>query len=249
MTKKWKFILNGPRILNWNRRARKFGKQWIKFQDKESLSPQWRNDYILKLSKKYLKILGVKIEVEGYENLPKAPAILTPNHSCSFDPLFIIVALENKKQDVDSVNPISVFLAKKELEKNRKARGYFQMVNAFFVDRKKPREALKELNKMSQFAKKEKIYQIIFPEGTRTKTGELLEFKSGPFKMAKKYFMPIVPITIQNAFKASDLSRKKDMKIKVIFHKPIKPITFMEKEDKVLAKNIQTIIKKTLKEK
>jgi 1-acyl-sn-glycerol-3-phosphate acyltransferase len=45
---------------------------------------------------------------------------------------------------------------------------------------------------------------LVAPEGTRSRTGELGEFKKGPFRMAMAAKVPIVPIVIRNADEVAD---------------------------------------------
>jgi 1-acyl-sn-glycerol-3-phosphate acyltransferase len=70
-----------------------------------------------------------------------------------------------------------------------------------FVDRSNPRAALQSMEKV----KKELvdgISTVIFPEGTRTKTGEIGRFKQGAFKIAMDMELPVVPITLNGFYKA-----------------------------------------------
>ena len=41
---------------------------------------------------------------------------------------------------------------------------------------------------------------MVFPEGSRTKTGKMSRFKRGAFQLAQEFSLPIVPITINGAF-------------------------------------------------
>ena len=239
---KIKLAINTPRIANWNRRARKHGKKYAKFPETEKYSQSWRNNFVLKKSKKILKIFNVELEVIGYENLPKAPSVLAPNHSSSLDPALVIAALENPDHSPDAQDGYASFLAKDDIKKNRKAKGYAQLMDTFFIDRKSPRKAVLEIDKMSTFTKENKRYEVIFPEGTRSKNGEINEFKGGAFRTAKKGFRSIVPVTINNALSITDTSRKGKLKVQVIFHKPIKPMSFMAQDTKSIATNTQRIV-------
>lgn len=246
MNTKFKGLINLPRINRWNRKARKHGKKYLKFNDNEKYPAQWRNDWILKRMKKMLNILDAELEVIGFENLPKAPAILIPNHSSSMDPGIIIAALENPNKGPDYINSMPIFLAKSELENHKKSKGYAKLLDTVFIDRKNPRDALLKIDKLATLSKEMKKYQVIFPEGTRTKDGTIGEFKSGAFKTAKKWFMPIVPVTINNAFSLTNLERGKGkLKIQVIFHSYIKPIDFITQDTKQIAKNVKKIIAKS----
>ena len=48
----------------------------------------------------------------------------------------------------------------------------------------------------------EGISTVIFPEGTRTKTGEMGRFKQGAFKIAMDMGLPVVPLSLNGFFKA-----------------------------------------------
>ncbi len=60
--------------------------------------------------------------------------------------------------------------------------------------------------------------------------------------MAKKSFMPIIPVTINNSYSASNLDRTEKLKIQVIFGKQIKPMSFISLDTKSLAAKVQKII-------
>ena len=70
-----------------------------------------------------------------------------------------------------------------------------------FVDRSNPRAALQSV----ELIKKELvdgISTVIFPEGTRTKTGEMGRFKQGAFKIAMDMQLPVVPVSLTGCFEA-----------------------------------------------
>lgn len=244
MSKKFKAVIHAPKIMNWNRKARKHGKKYSKFPETEKYSKEWRAEFVRKRFKKLLKYIDVELEVIGFDKLPKAPAIIAPNHSSSMDPGLILLALENPDPSPDAQDGYPTFLAKSELKDDKKARGYAQLLDTFFIDRTNPRGALVEMDKMSEFAKENKLYEVIFPEGTRSKDGVIGEFKGGAFRSAKKGFRPIVPVTINNALSITDMNRTGKLKVQVIFHDQIKPMSFMTQDTKTLAANVQKIVQK-----
>jgi len=93
-------------------------------------------------------------------------------------------------------------VAKKELTNSKMTKGYFTTTDGFMLDRSSPRQALQLLTGAAKFAKESNRGIVIFPEGTRSLTGELLEFKSGSFKFAQKFYLPIVPVTITGTLQA-----------------------------------------------
>ena len=85
---------------------------------------------------------------------------------------------------------------------------------------------LKEsIQKMAEVLRKKRNL-IIFPEGTRTKDGKMGDFKKTFAILSRELNIPVVPVTINGAFKAlpkGSFFPKPFKKIKVEFHKPIFP--------------------------
>lgn len=238
----WHYLFIGWR----NHRARVLDKKIRKWKDESRYPSQWRIKYVIKHVKKFMKILKIKITVHGYENIPKGAVLLTPNHASYFDPAVIIFALINPSEIPTDFQFEPTFLAKEELKKDR-FRGYLGILSSFYVSRTNPREALKQLDEFITFVKNNQKVAIVFPEGKRSKTGEIEEFKSGAFRIAKQGFVPIVPVTINNSLAATDFNRRKWLNIEVIFDKAIKPITFMGSEAKDLSQKVQRIVENNYK--
>ncbi|MBX7052172.1 MAG: 1-acyl-sn-glycerol-3-phosphate acyltransferase [Flavobacteriales bacterium] len=131
----------------------------------------------------------VRVKIHGAENIdPTKARIYVANHESHYD----IVALSR-------VMPIGLFfIAKKELSKVPVMGQYMRYIGHIFVDR-----GNKEAAKKSMIAAAEKIKSgrnvISFPEGTRSKTGEIGIFKRGSFVIAKEGGIDIVPIAIKGS--------------------------------------------------
>lgn len=65
------------------------------------------------------------------------------------------------------------------------------------IDRENPRKALRTINKASDLLQSGEVSIGVYPEGTRSKTGELLPFHDGVFHIAKKAGTPIVVMSIR----------------------------------------------------
>ena len=247
MNIKTKLVVSSLKISYRNHRARKLGKKIQKFDDRDKYPLLWRNNWVLSKAKKLSKTLKIELTVKGFENLPKGGAILVPNHTSSFDPAIVMMALENPSKTSTDLNKACIFLAKDDIKKNKKIKGYANITNTFFIDRTNPRKSLKEIDKFGKFVKKEKVYGVVFAEGTRSKNGEIQEFKGGAFRVAKKDFLPIVPVTINNAFGITNFSRKKKIQVEVVFSKPIKPMSLMTMDTKAIATKVQKQVAKNWK--
>ncbi|CAC13287.1 1-ACYL-SN-GLYCEROL-3-PHOSPHATE ACYLTRANSFERASE (1-AGP ACYLTRANSFERASE) (1-AGPAT) (LYSOPHOSPHATIDIC ACID ACYLTRANSFERASE) (LPAAT) [Mycoplasmopsis pulmonis] len=240
MSPRLKLILLSPiwgfRILGLLKKARKFRKK------PESLKKYDRYGYVNKLSNKVLKLMNIEVEVKGYENIIKAPAIVVSNHANNIDSLALMSAFENKSDDIDKVEKEMSFVAKIELKKNKVYSAAMELIECLFIDRTKIRQSWDKMKVFGDFLKENKKYGVIYAEGTRTTTGELGEFKSGAFKVAQKFWLPIIPVTINNSFDAVNFKDKTKRKITVIIHPALKPVNFGNLDSTKLAQLVKNKI-------
>ncbi len=133
-----------------------------------------------------LKITGVRLEVRGLEHLnPKEAYVFAANHQSQFDIPVLAVALPYQIR----------WLAKKSLFQIPFFGWALRAIGYIPVDRENPRKGYASL-----LAAAEKIKGgfsvVIFPEGTRSPTGQLLPFKTGGFVLAIKSGKPVVAVAI-----------------------------------------------------
>jgi 1-acyl-sn-glycerol-3-phosphate acyltransferase len=139
-----------------------------------------------------LKDAHIRLIVRGREHLePYAPMVIMSNHQSLYDIPAILVAL-----------PPSVrMLAKKELFKVP-IWGRAMLAAGFIrIDRSNREEAVRSL-RVARKRLESGIHVWIAPEGTRSRTGELLPFKKGGFILASEMSLPILPVTVNGARKA-----------------------------------------------
>jgi 1-acyl-sn-glycerol-3-phosphate acyltransferase len=166
---------------------------------------------------------GVKVKVSGLENIPKnQPVIFAANHQGAADILLVLAFLPTGFR----------FAIKKELFKIPIFGWYLKKAGYFSVDRATILSAYKIVETVVDFIKQGDSV-LIFPEGTRTKTGELGKFKRGSLLAALKSGAPIVPLAISGSYQilksGSWLFNPCDIKLSV--GQPIK-ITSEEDYDK-----------------
>ena len=185
-------------------------------------------------------ISGVKLEVHGYENIPKDQAVLfVGNHTSFYD---IIVTYPLMKRPTG-------YIAKKEIKKVPFLSWWMYFVNCIFLDRSDPRAGLKSVLDAAGLIKKG-ISVFLFPEGTRSKDGNMLEFKDGGFKIATKSKCPIVPVGITGSADVFEnhFPLIKSTKVTVTFAEPIYTADLSREETKGLSARvkgeIQNIISK-----
>lgn len=133
---------------------------------------------------------GVEYRVFGLEHLPRdRPAVIASNHQSWFD-IFLLAA----------VLPISVrFVAKKELRRIPLLGRAMRQAGHIYIDRQDRRAAFDAYEEASKVIRAG-MSAVVFPEGTRSRTGELLPFKKGPFVLAIAAQVPVVPVYCAGTF-------------------------------------------------
>lgn len=130
---------------------------------------------------------GAKVRVVGAEKLaPDVSYVVCPNHVSYFDtPVLLTHVLVNFR-----------FLAKKELFAIPFLGGHLKRAGNISVPLEDPRGALKVLSAAGKAMKERGLSMLVFPEGGRSETGSLTEFKDGAAYLAIKGGVPVVPIAI-----------------------------------------------------
>lgn len=180
-------------------------------------------------------ISGIKLEVNGYENIPQNKAVLfIGNHTSVYD---IIVTYPLMKRPTG-------YIAKKEIQKIPFLSWWMYFVNCIFLDRKDPRKGLQSVLDAADMIKNG-ISIFLFPEGTRSKDCKLGEFKDGGFKIATKSKCPIVPVGIQGTYNVFErqFPRIKSSKVIVNFGKPVYTDGMERSETKQLPETVKAMIK------
>jgi 1-acyl-sn-glycerol-3-phosphate acyltransferase len=170
--------------------------QWVSFKIFGESGLQKSFDYTAYFTMKCTHILGARYTFENRELIPEnVPIIFAANHQSLLDTAGIIWYLKKFKVS---------FVTKKELGKGIPAISYnLRHNNYVLIDRSNPKQAIPKIKSLAEYIEKEKRSAVIFPEGTRSKTGEPLEFAESGLKILCKYAPSayIVPITINNSWK------------------------------------------------
>ena len=153
-------------------------------------------------------------EITGTHNIPGHPCILIANHESYLDFLLIGYSL------VKIACVPFRFWAKPKVTHHYLWKKYSEIFSAIEVGKE---SSVSELMDISGKALEQGNYICIFPEGTRSRTGELLPFKQGYLKLASTFGLEIVPIYLEHTFDAwppqKRLPHKK--KCNVTFYPPI----------------------------
>jgi len=160
-----------------------------------------------------LALMAIRVQWEHLEDLNGRGAfIFAPNHESAVDILVLATLPYNFK-----------WIAKDEIRRMPFIGWATRAMGCFFVQRNRSDQ---DLNVMSQVEDGLKAGQssLFFPEGTRTRTGELLPFKKGAFRTAQNTGVPLVPVGIRGTFAIvppDSIPRKRNHEVSVRIGVPL----------------------------
>jgi 1-acyl-sn-glycerol-3-phosphate acyltransferase len=189
---------------------------WVKLcryaKDTERYPEQEKYDHIRYIMNLAVKSGNIDLTVTGQDKLPQQNGfILYGNHQGMFD----VVAL------VATFPRILGAVFKKELANIPFLKQVIACTKSFAMDREDVRQSLTVIQKVTEEVKLGRNY-LIFPEGTRSKKGNVMgEFHGGSFRCAVKAKCPIVPVAFIDSFKVLDQKGCKKVGVQIHFLEPI----------------------------
>ncbi len=136
----------------------------------------------------FVRMVGVRVRVEGSERIPKGTCLFAANHTSAADAPAIVGAIPRRV----------AILLKESLFKWPIVGQAFQSAHFIPVKRGERESAIASVEKATEAMKKGQSF-LIYPEGTRSPDGRLQEFKKGAVVMAIKAGVPIVPMVCSGA--------------------------------------------------
>jgi 1-acyl-sn-glycerol-3-phosphate acyltransferase len=136
-----------------------------------------------------LMVSGVRVHVEGFDELPPGPHIFVSNHQSWYDVFALAAKIPGQYR----------FVAKKELTRIPIFGQAWQAAGHICVDRGDRESAVRSLEAAGRLIRSDGSAVVIFPEGTRSATGELQKFKKGAFMLAMHIGVDLVPIGIRGS--------------------------------------------------
>lgn len=170
--------------------------QWVCFNVFGYQAHKKSVDYLNLVLLRIGHILGTTYKIENRESIPKGvPIIFVANHQGMYDIIGMIWFLRKFHPK---------FVSKIELGKGIPSVSYnLRHGGSVLIDRKEPKTAIPKIKELAEYIEQHKRSAVIFPEGTRSKTGKPKEFAQSGLKILCKYSPSayVVPITINNCWK------------------------------------------------
>lgn len=210
----------------------------IKAMDKNNIDRKEREEFVYKVTSKWARYVvnstGSNVKVYGEDNVLKdTPVVYICNHLSDFDIPLLMGYVDAPKG----------FIAKIEMLKVPVVRTWMTFIHCVFMDRSNLRKSAASIIEGVKIIKNGNSL-VIFPEGTRSKDGKMLEFKGGSFKLATKAKVPIIPITLvgsNNIFEANN-KRIKSADVKIFIHPAIETKDLTKAEAEELPAKVKAII-------
>jgi long-chain acyl-CoA synthetase len=164
--------------------------------------------------------LGFGLEVRGVENIPDGQggpggaAIICPNHASFLDGFMVFAAVPQRIRMRLYFLGLARFF---DLAVVRRLAALFRLIA---VDAGR----ISETMRLSAFVLRHGKLLCVFPEGGRTPTGELQEFRKGPVILSREFGAPVVPVAITGTLEAWPVGGKLRLhKVTVTFGRPFVP--------------------------
>ncbi|MCP5108321.1 MAG: 1-acyl-sn-glycerol-3-phosphate acyltransferase [bacterium] len=190
------------------------------------------------LCRSLLMVGGIRVKTRGLENIgPGKQYIVMMNHINLFDPFIFYGRFSGR----------SVAFQEEEHFKKPLYGWIMRKMGHIPITRKSPRKAVEDLKKGPEFLNKNKEFSIIiFPEGTRSATGKLGNFKRGAFLMTLDSGLDILPVIQLGGYKVKKKNSRivRPGKMELIFEKPIPTAGYTRENVPELMKQLRELFLK-----
>lgn len=189
-------------------------------------------------SQLFCYLLLIPVKVTRNKNVHKNTSyVFVANHQGSFD-IFLIYGFLNRNFK---------WMMKKSLRKMPFVGKACEAAGHIFVDKSGPKKIMATIEN-GRHILKDGMSLVIFPEGSRTFTGHMAEFKKGAFMLADELQLPVVPLTISGSFNILPRTGKylQWHPMKLVIHDPIYPISQGPENLKHLAEESYKVIEAAL---
>ncbi len=190
-----------------------------------------------------LLLSGIRYTVSGIEHVdPGRAAVYAVNHASNVEPPILFDALS-------PLFPRLRILYKAELRRLPVLTRAWDLAGFVPLERGNPDQSLPAIDRAAEALREGNSF-LIFPEGTRSRTGALLPFRKGGFIMALKGGAPVVPVAIKGAREAMRKGSPwiRPVTVRVAFGPPVETAGLtLDDRDKLIAK-VRAEVERLLKD-
>ena len=189
-----------------------------------------------------LWLSGIRYTVSGGEHLQRQrAAVYAVNHASNVEPPILFDALSD-------LFPKLRILYKAELRKLPILTRAFDLAGFVPLERGNRDQSLPAIERAAEALREGNSF-LIFPEGTRSRTGELLPFKKGGFIMALKAQAPIVPVAIDGAREAMRKGSPwiQPVHVRIVFGPPVETAGLRLEDRDKLVLTVRSQVERLLK--
>lgn len=179
-----------------------------------------------------VRVLGIRVRIDGCENIPHGACIFASNHASNLDGVILLPAISRR---------VALF-AKKELFRLPVLGAGMRLAGFVSVDRGGKQAAAGVATAVKSLS--DGLSVFIFPEGTRSPDGRLQPFKKGAFAMAMDAGVPVVPVSIAGTHR---LLRRgawivRPGEVAVRFGAPVEASSFAGKDRAELLARVEALV-------
>lgn len=204
--------------------------RYAKNKDKYPFSLRFKR--VSAIMRRGIRAFGIKLFVEGKENVPEDASYFVSNHQSAIDPVIYFGGIGI---------PFS-FVAKQEVGKIPFVGKCCKCIDSVFLPREDLKESLKLMMQIEKSLKAKQHHWMIYAEGTRNRDplSNLLPMHHGSFRPAIKAKAPIVPCAIYGSFRLL-ISKPvyESYPIQITFLKPIMPEEYEGKSTEEVAEMVR----------
>ena len=186
-----------------------------------------------------VKKAGLTLEVTGREHVPDGPVVFVSNHQSYWDIPVFFAAVRGKAFG---------FVAKDTLQRIPVFGAWIRDVRSVFIQRDDARASLRAIEEGVSLLR-QGYSLVIFPEGTRSRSASMSEFKRGSLRLATKAGVPVVPVTLDGTYRGfEETGRIRPATVRVTIHPAIDTLDLEKKKATELAETVEAIVRSVLPE-
>ncbi len=197
--------------------------------------------FMIRITMRWLMgVLGIRVRLVGRALLPEEPCVIVSNHRSDFDPMTMLGVLKGRSL---------AYISKEANFKIPIVGNYIYHAGFLPIDRGNGMRAVRTLHHAAEMMQELGVDIGIYPEGTRSKTGELLRFRPGAAVIAQNASAPIAVMVTRgterigkNVFRL----RPTKVELRVVGVIPRETVKALEKE--ALTDQMRSMIEEGLKE-